>query len=508
MPGLQCGFWLFSWFNEAYMKNLTIYKHDLQRIISSAISEYDDTHLYRRDVAKYESVKMQINSLLVDSSWIVDANKNLYLRLYDIFDKNNQRVCSFSLGHMSMLFSKSTFSFREKLLKEKNIQGIVTLKQSVFDHYVLPASIILFGDDNSDIWLTSADSQDQLLDLFIGNFSSDWKIYYTRELSPDNFLPEFYNGDAQLIDQRLQGKEIKELGEIAEVIPGKSARSQNYRKDGIPYLRGRDIQNGKICKAEVCIDAEDAITYSRQLLQSGDILITKHFGKTKMALVSENDIPAIASNMLYIIRPIEVSEKYLYRYLTSKTGSEVFNKQIARIQRGSVVPSVALSDLIHVKVPIFDDVTMHLIDNMDSVSRDGSFETTKNILNNITVETESEIEKQIIDSLVAVGWKKDKFTEDADMPASTNFNSKWKPDIVYRFEDGRKVIIEIVRSLTSLSPDRLSLIMQILQGVDELFVILTTGIYFEIHKSGSNDSLKMINAPTIDDLLAWEKEVR
>ncbi len=52
------------------MSDLTIYKQDLQEILSAAISEYDDTHLYRRDVAKYESVKMQFNSLLVDSSCV------------------------------------------------------------------------------------------------------------------------------------------------------------------------------------------------------------------------------------------------------------------------------------------------------------------------------------------------------------------------------------------------------------------------------------------------------
>ena len=34
--------------------------------------------------------------------------------------------------------------------------------------------------------------------------------------------------------------------ELAEIIPGKGARSSDYRENGIPYLRARDIQKGDI----------------------------------------------------------------------------------------------------------------------------------------------------------------------------------------------------------------------------------------------------------------------
>ena len=151
---------------------------------------------------------------------------------------------------------------------------------------------------------------------------------------------------------------------------------------------------------------------------------------------------------------------------------------------------------------------MHLIDNMDSVSRDESVETTKNILNNISIEAESNIEKQILDSLVSVGWKKDRFKEEADMPASSNVNSKMKLDIAYSLVDGRQVVFEIVKSLASINVEKINALMQLLQGKAECFVILTTGLYFEIHKTGLTDSLKMLNVPTIEDLLAWEKEVQ
>lgn len=86
--------------------------------------------------------------------------------------------------------------------------------------------------------------------------------------------------------------------------------------------------------------------FSEQLVQEEDTLLTKNFGQNKIALVTADDVPGIASNGLFIIHSYDVSEKYLYRYLTSKTGNEIFNKQINRIQRGVIIPSIALRDLI------------------------------------------------------------------------------------------------------------------------------------------------------------------
>lgn len=130
----------------------------------------------------------------------------------------------------------------------------------------------------------------------------------------------------------------------------RAAKRNEYADTGIPYLRARDIQNGKIQKVDVLyIAQENVMAFSRQLLQEGDILLTKNFGQNKLALVTEDDIPAIASNALFIIRPIEISEGYLYRYLASETGNQTFNKQINRIQKGMTIPSVALADLYMLK---------------------------------------------------------------------------------------------------------------------------------------------------------------
>ena len=136
-------------------------------------------------------------------------------------------------------------------------------------------------------------------------------------------LPEYYNGDDKLIEEKLSGSNVKELGEVATIIAGKGARREEYSDKGIPYLRARDIKNGKVQTPEVYISTDNVGVYSRQLLQEGDILLTKNFGQNKLALVTEDDIPAIASNMLFIIRPFEVSEGYLYKYLTDRKSTRL-----------------------------------------------------------------------------------------------------------------------------------------------------------------------------------------
>lgn len=306
--------------------------------------------------------------------------------------------------------------------------------------------------------------------------------------------------------EMVQESTVKELGVIAEIIAGKSARSEERCKKGIHYLRAIDLKDGKISKTDVCINPKDAKKFARQLLQSGDILITKNYRQNKIAIVTEKDIPAIASDSLYVIRPVQVSEKYLHKYLTSQTGNEAFYAQISKIQRSTTVLTVTLADLNHVQIPVYDDETMQMIEGIDSVSQDEITETTEKILNILRSLSGPDIEIYVFQSLLSAGWNMDNLNRQVII--SKDRKKKCIADIVYNLKDGRRVIVEVVSPTKKITVDDVAAIMNILQGDEEYFVVLTTGAYYEVHRTGIRGSLKTINPPSIDEILRWEQEVQ
>ncbi len=490
------------------MGKLSEHKADLKSLLQYALQEYGNATLMKRELMEDGHITESIGEFIAEISMVVAEKNRLYLRRYDVKTNDGKSSFSFILGHAAMLFAISARKFRDELLQTEHIEGVATLKQSVFGHIVMPAAIIILNNESAETWLTAAENIDQLVEMFCGHFEDKWKVYRTEKLSPENMLPEYYNGDDKLIEEKLSGSNVKELGEVATIIAGKGARREEYSDKGIPYLRARDIKNGKVQTPEVYISTENVGAYSRQLLQEGDILLTKNFGQNKLALVTEDDIPAIASNMLFIIRPFEVSEGYLYKYLTSKTGQEVFDKQIKRIQKGVTVPSVALCDLIHVKVPVLDESTMQSIESLDSISKDEIVETTKNLMKNTSMFTESQIEGVVRDALISAGWSADKFIAEKQATVQIGNGRKWMPDLAYQLDDGRKVIIEVKSNLGMIRPGWIEAMQSILHGDGDFIFILTTGMYYEIHVPSVEKSLQMISPPTIEAILNWEKEVR
>ena len=487
------------------MRELSNYQQELKQVLFYALNEFDATYIKWRRPEDFQDSNIVFGLLSVDVSWIVVDNNRIFLQYYNVKDNCGLVVCRFYIGYAPMLYAQSAKKFRETILNEDNIQGVVTLKQSHNAQTVIPIAIIFVGKCDSDIWLASVDKKEQVVSLYFGETNSEMKVFHTDTLSAENFMPDRYNGDEEYIEDKLKGYVVKELGEITQIIPGKGASRYDYTDSGIPYLRVQDIKGGRIEKPKVYLSLDKISEYSRQLLQEGDILLSKNYGQNKIALVTKNDIPAVVSNNLYIVRPYDISEKYLYRYLTSKTGNEVFNKQLNRIQRGLVIRSVALSDLIHVEVPVFDDTTMQMLDNMDSVTKDDAIITTQQMFSNLRLATETDIEQSLINSLVQADWNIESFKE--EQITVSDGETSWRPDIVYHLDDGRKVIFEIIKSLTESDAAKTIAILKMLQGDEDCFVILTTGLYFEIHKPGVKESLKTISIPTVDSILIWEKEV-
>lgn len=482
----------------------TINKQEFYDLIEFALEEYCGRTMKGPNILKDENISKQFGSITAVISKEVADKNHLRVHHYEVSDENGLNIVSFFLGHAAMLFSVNTQPFREKLLAEHTIKGVITLKQRVFRKTTIPAAVIVLNKSDEQTWFTSTENIDCLISNLLSKFDENQKVYYSNIIDVKNMMPEYYNGDLQEIESHLSNTEAKELGEIATIIAGKGAKQEDFAESGIPYLRARDIQDSRIISPDKYIGVANIDKFSKQLVQEGDILLTKNFGQNKLSLVTENDIPAIASNGLFVIRTYDVTERYLYKYLTSKTGNEVFNKQINRIQKGVTIPSITLNDLTHVLVPIYDEETMHNIESMDRLSKTEVIDATKQFAKRYRFE--SELENEVYSDLVEAGWKDEDLLKDTLI--SIGDNRKWRPDFVYKLPDKRKVYIEVKTDLLHVRPEWVLAMTQILYGDENCFFILTTGSYYEVHASGIEKSLILLQTPTIDEILRWEKEGR
>lgn len=466
---------------------------------------YGDNNIEKE---KYE--KLVFTQFDIESSEHT-INRLNHIKRYDIREKQSKRGWNIIVGPAMLLFGKNLEYYRKQLLEENPIRGIVTLKNGFFERSSIPAAVIILGESNDNIFLTSAASAGDILALLKDVTNYQRKVYYTKSLNPQNFMPEYYNGEAKALNDTLDRYETKKLSEIADIILGKSVPSYELTTDGIPYLRARDIQNGQIVKPDIFVPEELAPQCAKQLLQEGDILLSKNFGQHKIARVTTDVLPAIASNGFFIIRAFGVPEDYLYQYLTSQTGKAIFDKQLASIEKGAVVVSIGLSDLKELKVPLFDEQTMvafgniknveekDLVSLLSMVSRLDAYSKALERLNERS-NNKSNFEQGVISSLKQVGWN------DSDIStnngAITLKSGSWIPDILLMNAGIVLAAVEIKTDLSFAQPDWVKRMYEIVKNDNIPFWILTTGSYYEIHGSKNTIVKKMETPPTKDFLLS------
>lgn len=421
-------------------------------------------------------------------------------------DDGTENGLTLLLGPSAMLFSKGDLEFRKQIVDKYGITGVASLKNRLIGGYMLPSAMIILGDNRqqTSTWFSTAWTFDMLTSLVFEGKAIEQDIYFSEKVDPINLSPAFYNPENQAGKIDNDNRPVRELGDIATVILGKGISSSEYKTEGVGYLRGGDISNGKIKTPKAYIDTATAQKCAKQLLQDGDILLTKNFGQNKIALVTEDDLPAVASNNLFIIRPFAVSENYLVKYLTSETGKKAFEAQLNKITKGVTVPSVSLSDVVHVQIPIYDEETTEQIVKADTISEIEARELAKKLLSQI--EHPSQLERIIHESLLAAGWDGSRFIFDGWV--QINESTRFMADFTYSLDDGRRILIETKVSFTRINPRWAENMRMLLANNNGCILILTTGYYYEIHLPAEHASLKLLHAPTIDEILNWEKEVK
>lgn len=308
------------------------------------------------------------------------------------------------------------------------------------------------------------------------------------------------------INEELNKFESRRLADIADVAAGMHISKEDYCDSGISVIRSADIQNGQIIKSNLYVPESNAEKYADQLLQEGDILLTRIGGRHEFAQVTEDDIPAVATENLFIIRPYGVTDNYLFCYLTSETGKAIFNKQLSDIEdTGNTLITICRKELENLMIPIFSDEIMYALSNTRNASDDDIMDIISCMYvcdnaNEIRIEEREQI---VVNAFRNIGWK----DEEIDCAARMFWKKSdgkyiTRPDMVLLHENKCLAIVEVKNNLARINMDRIHSWLQMLQNGEIPFFILTTGYYYEIHSANNMIVGKMLTPPSKEYLLS------
>lgn len=260
----------------------------------------------------------------------------------------------------SLLSSVANQKTREKILNKYSLEAIVELGQASFQIAVeLTMIVIRNAPQTQSVYLgklVPGNSEDVLRDFreHVGEYwvdASQLGIRWDRDFHDPEYLA---------LENELNRKEAKPLGELAEIVAGVHVSSSNRISHGqYLVLTPGNIQNSHLISREkdYFTDGVDSPRFKRAVLKEGDILVSVLGPKFKTYMYNKDDPIAVANQNFAIVRGAQFA-KYVVVFLQSDTGYEQFLKQIRRRIRGSVIPRINIADLRSVLVPLlpFDDL--------------------------------------------------------------------------------------------------------------------------------------------------------
>lgn len=422
---------------------------------------------------------------------------------YSLIEKKSNKKLTLHVVPAAFLYSKRYLPLREDLIK-KGISIIVTTKRNYFSRvYNTSIAFIISKESNdSQVLFSTVDSPEELFDIIFNVEKFKRKIFYATSIDSNNLLPENYSYEKTNLSSFIDSFNPKKLEDIAEIIPGANPIWSDFSEDGtgIPLLSSGSIKNGKIVKCTKFIKEENYKKFSRQLLQSGDILLTKLFGQNKICIVEDEMLPAIASNFLYIIRPLGISDFNIYEYLSNNAGKLLFSKQLDEVSTKGAIQSVSLSSLRQLKIPQIRKDEMSLFEIKYNEKFSDIQAMAKDVIEKLS---ESKIEDEVFNSLLKAGWKNDEISREYEI----SYNNKmFRADFVLFDNKEPIAFIEVKSSILQIE----QIIQQIkcIQKQKRILALISLGQYYEAYKyDGKSFAVhKFFSAPTKADLLRIVKE--
>ena len=249
----------------------------------------------------------------------------------------------------SVLFNSQSQNLRNYFIKY--LQEIITLPTgAIRSTHIKTALIVISKRTTKDVKVIQLQQFENLDKEYQGAVPTS----FTKKQLIEKWDPKYHLTREGDFYKGLDSFRTEELKDLAEIINGKRIPAETLQKKGVfLYLKPIHIQ-------EDHLNLENSLKYVnkeslnerdfRYILQPGDIVISTIFHSLKMYVYQANDIPAIASNNLAIIR--SAKQDYILSYLQTNEGRHVFKTQAEDLRNGGIIPYLSRKDLTSIKIPI------------------------------------------------------------------------------------------------------------------------------------------------------------
>ncbi|HBP50806.1 MAG: hypothetical protein US68_C0007G0022 [Candidatus Shapirobacteria bacterium GW2011_GWE1_38_10] len=288
------------------------------------------------------------------------------------------------------LFSPRFEVLRKSILTEYYLEAVIELNSGVFKNTGILTSVLVIKKDNpihkEKVYFGQYKNDSQTI---VNNFQEQTGDFWIDRSRLNNRIDRsFFNPEFDDIDKQLSGIEVKKLEEIAKLIRGPYIpREELYDSGNYLVMSGKNIKDGKLnLTSNDKYIKEYSPRQEKALLRKGDIVVSLIFSENKI-YIHNSEEKIIANNNCAIIRSTNLGP-YLSSYISSVQGNLLIKKQMDRKRHGDVIPSINISDLRQLIIPIVSiDDPNRIVDQNISAS-----------------ERYALIESLLEDQLVKKGW--------------------------------------------------------------------------------------------------------
>jgi SAM-dependent methyltransferase len=251
------------------------------------------------------------------------------------------------------LLSLESFSdFRKNLLSSYAIDMVISLQTGLFYPFTfLKTSLLVIrnGRPNEDIFM--GEYKGDATDL-TNSFKNTKGNFFISRSKIENRLDRNYYVNIDLIEERLRGKEVRKLGDIAEIIRGPFINKEQVKTTGRFAIFNKQDKAGN----QLFIDD---LKDEKALLKHNDIVIPI-IGENKLYVHKEDGKEWIITQNFAIIR--STNNTYISTYLQTPDGQDLWKKQADRIMVGLSLSHISILSLKNILIPILPLSDLNFLD--------------------------------------------------------------------------------------------------------------------------------------------------
>ncbi|TXD50454.1 MULTISPECIES: N-6 DNA methylase [unclassified Polaribacter] len=324
--------------------------------------EYEHDEKYDAIISHFPFGRTQINGRK-------DNFENVFItKSLDLLNKEGVLIC---LVPERLLYANNNEIFRENIIDENYLKGIISLPSGFFQKTAIKMSILIIEKNKSEkaTHFIQYSNSEETLNNFINNKSG---FFIEKELLQKRRDTNYHHPKHSILEESLNNEETKRISELSKVIVGYNRQVIKKEKGDFLLLQPRNIKNGllSIFDSNSFLDKSDLNNRTDNILKEGDIVIPRMFNDFKKLYIYEgNSQPSVAGPHLIILR--SQNNEYLRTYLTTIEGRELFNQQIQRNIKSGTMPLISVNDVKNFRIPILPIEDIHLLtkDNLGTLSQ-------------------------------------------------------------------------------------------------------------------------------------------